>query len=607
LSTGDLITPIRLEWLAVMLGIASTVGGFLLAAAGSARLVRVHAPDALLLPFGIVVMVSLTGMWFYATSGLETGLAFLWLGLAWWTLARWSTPPGRFRSSDAFVLGLGWLVRPELALVSIITLAMVLLVQWRTDTWRRRFWLLAIAFALPFSYQIFRMGYYGALVPNTAIVKEGTRAHWDRGWIYLRDFVDTYWLLVPAAVLLAGGYVPLALALRQARHRRAILSAGAFLLASILHAVYIVGVGGDYEHARLLLPSAFAFCAPVAAVPMIRRNVVALAAVPWALAAVLFMRPPEFRLGETYLTPPTGRVTTDDGGWEKGGERAALFTDSGLYFQRLPKLQFYRAEVPLSSEVREPQAAVFAVGIMPYAIGEDLYVLDLFGLADPITARMENDPGPDLSSYPGQEKPLPHPWTAARVLAPDRAFDESQFNFRQVSLIPRTRGREFLEQIEWARRALECDPIRQVERSARAPMTLSRFVRNVVDSFANTRLRIPPDPETAYRELCDDEEASTGSPESRILHSGLPVDPWLPVVAVASHRPRAARRERPMSRRWWAPSWTTWRASHRRSRVSPLRTSGRVHSSGRTLSSTAASASALAASSSATRPGSPPL
>ena len=57
------------------------------------------------------------------------------------------------------MLGLGWLVRPELVMYSVAFLAVVLALQWRTDTWRQRVRLLAAAAALPVAYQVFRMGY----------------------------------------------------------------------------------------------------------------------------------------------------------------------------------------------------------------------------------------------------------------------------------------------------------------------------------------------------------------------------------------------------------------------------------------------------------------
>jgi hypothetical protein len=39
-------------------------------------------------------------------------------------------------------------------------------------------------------------------------------------------------------------------------------------------------------------------------------------------------------------------------------------------------------------------------------------------------------------------------------------------------------------------------------KSAHAPLTAGRFADNMLRSFDNTRLRIPPDPEDAYHRFC---------------------------------------------------------------------------------------------------------
>jgi len=503
LSIADLIAPIRLEWIAVVMGIAATVGGLVLSVLGSAKLIRQHEPEALLVPFGVLVLVALTPMWFYATSGLETGLVFLWMGLSLWMLASWSSSGTRMKHLSGTVLGLGWLVRPELAVYSVAFLAVVLAVQWRVDTWRDRVKFLAAALALPVAYQVFRMGYYGTVVANTAIAKEGTRINWSWGWSYLKDFVSAYWFIVPLLIVFAGGYVPLARGLRRGSHPRAVWVLWAFPVAAALNAFYIVAVGGDYEHARLLLPAVFALCTPIAAVPATRQYIGAFAAAPWVIAAVFVLRPPQLVLGSTYFTPPVGRVTTNDSGWGGGSAKLAQFTDNGLYLQVLPRLVFYRAEFPLASTVRQPEAAIFAIGVVPYAAGNRLHVVDLFGLADPISARLKVPTTTSgLLPYPGQEKPLPNPWIAARTAAPDAQIDDTTFLNQNNSIIRRAKGAAFDRQVSMARAALDCPPIKQLNRDTEAPLTISRFFGNIFDSFSNTRLRIPPDPTAAYEKLC---------------------------------------------------------------------------------------------------------
>jgi hypothetical protein len=292
----------------------------------------------------------------------------------------------------------------------------------------------------------------------------------------------------------------------------------------------------------------FALCAPIAAVPATRQYIGALAAAPWLVAAVFVLRPPQPHLGSTYFTPPVGRVTSNDAGWGGGSDKLALFSDNGLYLQTTPRLVFYRANFPVAATVRQPEAAIFAVGVVPYAVGNRLHVVDLFGLADPISAHLKV---PTISSgllpYPGQEKPLPDPWIAARTAAPDAHVDDTTFRNQNYSIIRRAKGAAFERQVSMARAALDCPPIKQLDRDTDAPLTISRFFGNIVDSFSNTRLRIPPDPNAAYQQLCGTTGAM-GVPQVR-SSPGRPPTHGMAADAVARSSPGAASTASPQSDR----------------------------------------------------------
>ncbi|MDI6408390.1 hypothetical protein QLX52_06005 [Streptomyces albus] len=202
--------PLRL---AVALGLLLTVAGYLLALDGTRRMLRIHRPTGALLPAGVLVLLPLCATWDYATSGLETGLSFAYLGGAWWLLVRARTlraaheaPAGRGRPAlapTAFALGLGPLVRPDLALVSGVFLAALWLL-WRPPLRTTLGWAGAAA-ALPCAYEIFRAGYYGVLVPLPALAKEASGTQWQFGWDYLRNTLDPYLLWIPLSLL--AGYI----------------------------------------------------------------------------------------------------------------------------------------------------------------------------------------------------------------------------------------------------------------------------------------------------------------------------------------------------------------------------------------------------------------
>ncbi|HEX5947048.1 MAG TPA: hypothetical protein VFY82_12255, partial [Acidimicrobiales bacterium] len=270
LVVGDVVLPLRLEWVAVVLGLAGAVAGVLLATFGAARLHRARGGTGLLLPLGAAILAATPPFWEFSTSGLEGGLTFGWLGLTCWLLCRWATSDARFGGIAAAVVGAAPLVRPDLGLALPLVLGGVLVAQWSHDSARDRIRLLAQALALPVAYQVFRMGYYGAVVPNTALAKSSGRGAWGNGVDYARDFAQPYALVLPLAALCLAFVVPCGVRAWRAADRRGLVALGALPLLGAADAVYVVRVGGDYMHGRMLLPALFALVAPVAAVPVTR-------------------------------------------------------------------------------------------------------------------------------------------------------------------------------------------------------------------------------------------------------------------------------------------------------------------------------------------------
>lgn len=488
LVVGDLVIPMRLEYVAVGLGLAFASLGLVLAMAGAARLCRLET-RSLLVPAGVLVPLAVAPFWYFQTSGLEIGLVLAWIGACLWLLAGWSRTEERLPWWGLVVIGLGWLVRPELAPMSAMFAAAVLAGQWRGARWRDRLGWLALIVALPAIYQLSRMGYYATLVPNTALAKEASRTRWDRGFDYLRDFAGAYALWLPLLVLALGAYTPLVLKLRRGHHRRALLTVAAFVGGGLAVGTYIVAVGGDYIHARLFLPATFALSAPVAVVPARRAYAACLLLIPWALVASLSFREP----GSAYASS-SGRVTVEAYGWGEDGAARGFFDGPGIYFSA------HRLEVEPADGVTIPTLAGWGIGVSSYGLGIDVDILDLLGLGDTLTSRLELEE----RGFPGHEKPLPSPWAVALLTAPgtEVALSDVPPPVLLAPMIPTTDGPELAEQVAWARAALECPPIRKLRQSTTAPLTLGRFLSNIVASYDNTRLRIPPDPEDAYHKLC---------------------------------------------------------------------------------------------------------
>ncbi|MGZ4562756.1 MAG: flagellar motor control protein ZomB, partial [Mycobacterium sp.] len=274
--------PARLEYVALVLALVLSVLGVVFVMLGAARL---YAPSllgrrALLLPAGALVYIALPPARDFATSGLENCLVLAYLGLLWWMMVCWSQQTqltGRgFTAALAFVAGLSVLVRPELALIGGLALVMMLIAA---SGWRARVLIVVAGGLLPVGYQIFRMGYYGLLVPGTALAKDASGEKWSQGFVYLANFDGPYALWVPALLVA----VLAALLVARNRPRRAPTGRKpmarlvqnptamvVFMVVSgLVQALYWVRQGGDFMHGRVLLTPVFCVLAPVAVIPLV--------------------------------------------------------------------------------------------------------------------------------------------------------------------------------------------------------------------------------------------------------------------------------------------------------------------------------------------------
>jgi arabinofuranosyltransferase len=515
LTVGDVVLPLRLEWVAVVLGLACSVAGLSLATAAATGLQRRVGATGPLLPLGAAVVAVVAAVWDFSTSGLEGGLIFGWLGLCGYVLARWTRTDERptLGWGGAAILGLGPLVRPDLLLVSLVLLAGVLLADWRTSRLGDRLRMLAAAAALPVAYEIWRMGYYAALVPNTALTKSGSRSRWPVGYAYLRDFLGPYRLWLPLLVLLAAALVP---ALARARapesgQRRVIVALVALPLAGLVYGLYVVRVGGDYMHGRLLLPAFFALLVPVAAVPVPRlrgsdRRQLAVAGgltvtAVWVLVCGLWLRPtlnptvdPVFSsdarhgsviaFGEHAVTLADNRLTPDDA-WRRLGTASPVV------------LEWQPIDVTPPDDLDTPVYGGWGIGSVGYALGPDVTIVDLLGLGDPVTARFELA----VAGFTGHEKPVPPPWLAAQISTAPVDPDQMPVPAIGVLLYTSPPGR-FDADTAAARRALGCGDLHRLRTATRDRLTPGRFLSNLVAAPRNTLLTIPPDPHEAVDRFC---------------------------------------------------------------------------------------------------------
>ncbi|WP_306332556.1 hypothetical protein [Streptomyces sp. KL118A] len=485
--------------LAMYGGLLLTVAGFALAGIGALRLrgggkgeggEGEGGKGGLLVPCGAVVLLALPPVWDFATSGLETGLATCWIAGAWLALV------ARPRSLvTCAVLGLGPLVRPDLALVSVVFLA----AQWVTarPSWRGALAGAGVAGALPVAYEIFRMGYYGHLMPLPGVTKEASRSLWGRGLDYLRDFAGPYVLWVPVVAMVSVGAAALYARksdVRQVRAPGVVRNSApvvAPLLAGALCWIYVIKVGGDFMHGRMFLPGLLLMLLPVFVVPLTRAwGVAAVVIGVWAVACAGALRVPyEGRIGAGGIADERGVYVRQNAsphplhhgfaGQPANKAYAALVRDRAR--GGAPTLLL--ARTPVAGGAPGVTGVYNTLGFSGSVVPLSGAALDPIGLAYPLAAHSEGI----VNGRVGHDKRLPDEWIVAERGAADvpEGLDPAR--------------------VEAARRALRCSPLAELRTATRAPLTAGRFWHNLTGAVERTSFRFPNDPVRAEWELCGGE------------------------------------------------------------------------------------------------------
>jgi arabinofuranosyltransferase len=520
---------IRLEHAAVFTGIALAVAGVVLAEDGASRLnddrfrslaERITATP---LPMGAAIVAALPPVWDYASSGLETALGLAWLGASFEAMARWrgrSLRDGWAR--EAVLIGIGPLIRPELALYTLaFAVPLLRSAMSARGRWRRVAGVASIgawAGALPLAYQIFRMGYYASTMPNTGLAKEAFSANWHQGRVYFDNFFRTYALVLPltaAAIVWIGR-----LRDHAAAHRvRALDLSSALPVAAAMHAAYVVRLGGDYMHGRLFVPVVFAALLPIMVIPVpagSRPLARVQAGAPIATVAVwTIVCASALRVGvenvanigdergwyarEAHVANPVdlesyrahffyndarkhldrtlagcpGPVTAGGSSGDRACRRVYLDEDDP---QIAPAPHVSVLADDVDPRVRAAMSEG-AIGIAGYLFPADVHLIDRHGLAEPIVARFELGE----RGRPGHEKRISAAWLLARFAEPTADDDAS---------------------VVAARHALHCGALASLEQAITGPLTLRAFLANVAHAWSFARLRIPHDPFDAESTFC---------------------------------------------------------------------------------------------------------
>ncbi|MBZ8176646.1 hypothetical protein GSS88_02385 [Corynebacterium sp. 3HC-13] len=497
------ITHFKLEVVALGMALGCTVAAVFIGALGAGHLYR-RSTHWLLAPVGGLVYLCLPPARDFATSGLEWGLSLLWLALLWLFLVLWSDDSWPWIWQPlALWAGLSWLVRPELALYGGVV-ALVLLFS--APSWRRRMAIMAWGLPLPLAYEIFRMGYYGLLTPHTAVAKSASGAEWASGWHYLTNFAHPYvlWLVMLIVIgLVCWQYWVHSQETHQRRPLRShLIIVGIMLGCSALHVLYVIRVGGDFMHGRMLLIPLFAALLPIMVLPVVPLSASSRrlgAMVPGVVGLCLVVawggivavrssqactdpaRPEHLGVIDEreFWTCDTQRAPGD------GPKNAEDFLRAGVMRDFQPVLQTaihdHAAQLQPIVVQQEPtllyswmplarpaggKAPTQPLNLYPTVLGTpgmiaplDVRVHDAVGLATPLAARMPRIEGARI----GHDKWLPVIW---QVAASDA----------DIHQLPGWINRD---DVVLARAALQKPEFQELFATYQDPMSFSRFMKNI--------------------------------------------------------------------------------------------------------------------------------
>ncbi len=483
----------KIELGAAWLGLLFSASGLFLGQLGARTLVRKYSSyqKLLFIPLGSIVIAALPAFWDYASSGLETGLAFFWLGLSFFLLARQSSETSWWKVGGMLVwFSLGPLIRPDFVVFSggLILLSLAI---WPPRSIRDSLYFVISALLLPSVYQVFRMGYFASLLPNTALAKSALSSYWSQGFFYLQDFVLPYKLYIPVFLLVAALIAGALYVFKARGHSHGLRIAVAVMGLGALHAFFVVRGGGDFMHGRLLLPSFFALQLPVSCIAFpinnkFRRIMIPILIVTavWAGWCIGWGQIPYKGIGPH-------RIADERGFYVRAAGQPNPITISDYGRSQISKSEWAAQAKEASSKEFSDMFITTNFGGKPaFAAGPSGYSYAGAGLSSPIGSRFS------LKSRgrPGHEKGVPKTWKLARFGNPG----SQEHTIESVLREPQSLEIRTL----LARKVLDCPPLSDLLQAIQRPLTVPRFWHNVLLAWQTRNLEIPRDSSEAIQKFC---------------------------------------------------------------------------------------------------------
>ena len=334
------------------------------------------------------------------------------------------------------------------------------------------------------------------------MAKSASDSAWGAGFRYFADFVGPYWLWLPMLMLFVAAVLFCAPATWRQPLRSQTTNVCVIILCAVLHLVYVLRVGGDFMHGRMLLLPLFAVLLPVMVLPLKGLWESLVVAVIAAWAAVIAWRGNNddweiFEIGGaqvvdereywTYATqrapgdPPVDEADYRNAKFLNGYDRAIEQLTNGaalslMYLDDVQTDTYDWLSLPRAEGAEEPPTIYLVnLGMASAYAPLEVRVLDNIGLSTPIAARQPRVEDGRI----GHDKNLARTWQAA----------ESGVDLETLP--------EWVNQDEArrARQALQSEDFQKLFASYKAPLTAERFVQNLKFALTDGRnLELSSDP-----------------------------------------------------------------------------------------------------------------
>ncbi|MEN8223145.1 MAG: hypothetical protein ABFR36_07775 [Acidobacteriota bacterium] len=357
------------------------------------------------------VLIGMSPFIDFGTSGLESSLSYLLLIIFSIFLAggKWKNNP--------FLLGLlvtsMTFTRPDFGIFLIFGVLFYLFQLYKKEIVLKQFLtFLSSPVLMLGAYEIFRMGYYGAMFPNPFFAKSGGSSYFSQGFLYLED------LLKGSAFPLILLFMVITIFVRRSgndfKNRIWILSAG------LLYAFFVIRGGGDFMHGRFLLPGVILITVSSSGALdsfFERSSFTRISAVLLSISLLIIslsMIPVQKRGGKNYNHGIADERFAFYG--NKIFPLDQIMEDKHIFMWKTIGNNYRYLTEKAKKRIR---IAYHTVGFIGYYSGPRVNVLDRLGLTDPVVARRKIE----KRGRPGHEKSAPFGYLLYRELT----FGETPF------------------------------------------------------------------------------------------------------------------------------------------------------------------------------------